>query len=113
MLSEDIRRQTEEGRNHGFGSEGQTPAMQNIHLEDLFSSQTTADIFPVWIIDENGRPRPVIIKTGVSDNSYTEVVWGNLGEDQLIITGIEGGSGSSGDRESMRRMMMAPPPPRI
>ena len=62
----------------------------------------------VWIEDENGKLRPVLIKTGMTDNSYTQVVWGNLKEGQEVITG-EGSAnergGSSRNRDSMRRMM--------
>lgn len=62
----------------------------------------------VWIEDENGKLRPVFIRTGVTDNSYTQVVWGNLKQGQKVITG-EGSAnergGSSRDRDSMGRMM--------
>jgi len=51
----------------------------------------------VWIEDENGKLKPVFIKTGVTDNSYTEVVGGNLKEGQEVITGI-----SSGEEEDRR-----------
>jgi HlyD family secretion protein len=46
----------------------------------------------VWIEDEKGKLRPVIIKIGVTDNTYTEIVWGNLEEGQLLITGAIGSS---------------------
>lgn len=66
----------------------------------------------VWVIDKNGYLRPIMTKTGVSDNSYTEVVWGNLKEGQQVITGLESGSGSSQEKNSTRGiMMMGPPPP--
>ncbi len=62
----------------------------------------------VWIENEKGKLRPVFIKTGITDNSYTQVIWGNLKEGQEVITG-EGPAnergGSSRDRDSMRRMM--------
>ncbi len=61
----------------------------------------------VWIEDENGKLRPVFIRTGVTDNSYTQVVWGKLKEGQEVITG-EGSAnereGNSRSRDSMRRM---------
>jgi HlyD family secretion protein len=59
----------------------------------------------VWIEDEGGKIRPVFIKTGVTDNSYTEVVGGNLKEGQLVLTGISSGSASNNDSSQRRRMM--------
>lgn len=61
----------------------------------------------VWIEDENGKLKLVFIKKGVTDNTYTEVVQGNLKEGQLIITGENGGNGRAGssrDADRMRRM---------
>lgn len=46
----------------------------------------------VWIEDDKGKLRPVFIKTGVTDNSYTEIAWGNIKEGQLVITGASGSS---------------------
>ncbi|MBS3819521.1 efflux RND transporter periplasmic adaptor subunit [bacterium] len=43
----------------------------------------------VWILKENGDIRPVLIKTGISDTTYTEVLRGNLEEGQKVITGAE------------------------
>jgi len=46
----------------------------------------------VWIEDDKGKLRPVFLKTGVTDNSYTEIVLGNIQEGQLVITGASGSS---------------------
>lgn len=62
----------------------------------------------VWIMDGNGKIKPVTIKTGVTDNSYTEVTGGNLKEGQKVITAVQSGSEkskSSQDSNSMREMM--------
>jgi HlyD family secretion protein len=61
----------------------------------------------VWYEDENGRLRMVFIRTGVTDNIYTEITAGDLKEGQEVITG-ENASGSSSDRRSsnLRRGMM-------
>ena len=45
----------------------------------------------VWVL-KDGKPRPVRLKTGVSDGSWTEVVQGELAEGDLVITDIAGGS---------------------
>lgn len=55
----------------------------------------------VWIEDEKGELQPVSIKTGVTDNSYTEVIWGDLKEGQEVIIGESSGksqNSSSGPR---------------
>jgi HlyD family secretion protein len=44
----------------------------------------------VWIEDANGKLKPVFLRTGVTDNNFTEVVSGDLKEGQLVITGVVG-----------------------
>ncbi len=39
----------------------------------------------VWV-EENGQLKPVFLRTGVSDNTFTEVKWGELKESQQVIT---------------------------
>jgi hypothetical protein len=46
----------------------------------------------VWIQDESGKLQIVFIRPGVSDNSYTEILRGELREGQKVIIGTEGGS---------------------
>lgn len=62
----------------------------------------------VWAVDENEKLKPIPIKTGVTDNSYTEVAGGNLKEGQEVITGIMSGkesTQSSMTGDSMRNML--------
>ena len=56
----------------------------------------------VWMEDENGELKMAFLRTGVTDNSYTEIVSGNLKEGQLVITGEA--SGQEETRTSTRRM---------
>jgi len=58
----------------------------------------------VWIEDEKGKLKPIFLRTGVTDNSYTEVVSGDLKEGQLVITGAIG-STQSGTQGPPRGMM--------
>ncbi len=64
------------------------------------------DFGRVWIEDENGQLKMVFIRKGVTDNSYTEVVSGNLEEGKLVITGenSDGRCSSSSRPPSMMRM---------
>ncbi|TET23870.1 MAG: efflux RND transporter periplasmic adaptor subunit [Candidatus Aminicenantes bacterium] len=61
----------------------------------------------VWIEDENGKLKLVFIKTGVTDNTYTEVTGGDLKEGQEVITGeASGEEGGRSSSSSLRRGMM-------
>ncbi len=67
----------------------------------------TRDRARVWIQDEAGKLRMVFIRTGVTDNSFTEITGGDLKEGQEIITG-ENAQAASSNRNSndLRRGMM-------
>lgn len=41
----------------------------------------------VWIEDENGKLRMVFIRTGVTDNTLSEIISGDLKEEQEVLTG--------------------------
>jgi HlyD family secretion protein len=42
----------------------------------------------VWLVDRDGRPSPVAVKVGVSDDTSTALLEGPLNEGQQVITGI-------------------------
>src|SRR5215831_6679361 len=48
------------------------------------SSQTTGT---VWLIGDSGRPKPVAVTLGVSDDNSTELLEGPLAKDQQVIVG--------------------------
>jgi HlyD family secretion protein len=61
----------------------------------------------VWIEDENGKLHMLFIRTGVTDNIYTEITGGDIEEGQEVIIGENGGGESSSRRSSdLRRGMM-------
>jgi HlyD family secretion protein len=63
----------------------------------------------VWIQDEQGKFQIVFIRPGVADNSYTEVLRGDLKEGQEVVVGI--GAALIGQTpDSRARMMMMGPP---
>ncbi len=71
----------------------------------------------VWTVDEKGKLSVIFIRPGVTDNTYTEVVRGDLKEGQLVIVGYESGGGSSSSSSSSSQrnpgpMMFMGPPPR-
>lgn len=42
----------------------------------------------VWILDAQGKMRMAMVRTGVADTSYSEIVRGDLKEGDVVITGI-------------------------
>ena len=42
----------------------------------------------VWIRNADGTPQPIALTVGISDDSSTEVLSGDLREGQEVITGI-------------------------
>ena len=61
----------------------------------------------IWMEDENGELQMVFLQTGVTDNTYTEVIGETLKVGQSVITGLESGaSSSSNSRNTMGRGMM-------
>ncbi|UCE42494.1 MAG: efflux RND transporter periplasmic adaptor subunit [Candidatus Aminicenantes bacterium] len=61
----------------------------------------------VWIQDETGKLRMVSIRTGVTDNAFTEITGGDLKEGQEVITGKSTQATSSNRSSSnLRRGMM-------
>ncbi len=74
-------------------------------------NQSREESLRIWVLDENNNLKPVPVKTGVTDNSYSELLEGILEEGQLIITGEEvsnvktSNSNSSSSMNQMMRMM--------
>lgn len=49
----------------------------------------------VWLMDKNGNIKPVMVRTGISDNRYVEVLGGRLNENDEVIVGMEITGGTS------------------
>jgi HlyD family secretion protein len=41
----------------------------------------------VWVLDDSGRPRPVSIRVGLADGSYSELLGGELQAGTPVIVG--------------------------
>lgn len=50
----------------------------------------------VWFEDENGKLKMIMLRTGVTDNTNTEIISGDITEGQEIITGQTSSSNSRG-----------------
>jgi HlyD family secretion protein len=44
----------------------------------------------LWVLDPQGKPRPVPVRTGISDGAFTQVVSDSLKEGDKVITGQKG-----------------------
>lgn len=64
----------------------------------------------VWFLDEKGKLTVTFIRPGVTDNTYTEVLRGDLKEGQEVITAVESGQQTSSSSSSQQRRppMMIP-----
>jgi len=52
----------------------------------------------VWVLDGDGQPKPVDVKIGISDGTFTEIVGDELENGQLVITGINDAAGRGSSR---------------
>ena len=61
----------------------------------------------VWYLDENQQLNVAFVRTGVTDNSYTEIVRSDLKEGQEVIVGLQTGQTASASQSGPRpgRMM--------
>jgi HlyD family secretion protein len=57
----------------------------------------------VWFEDENGKLKMVMLRTGVTDNTNTEIISGDLTEGQEIITGQSSSSNSRNNSSNPMR----------
>ena len=70
-------------------SREQTAAMlteeQKARYEDIVSEGRRATRGQIWILDENGKPKGVNVRLGLSDGTHTELVGGTLKEGAEVI----------------------------
>jgi HlyD family secretion protein len=65
------------------------------------------DMGRVWMQDESGKLKMVFVKTGVTDNIYTEITGGEIQEGMEVVTGETSQTASSNRNSSnLRRGMM-------
>jgi len=87
------------GSNRTGGFMGQRPSGQGSN------SSRRRQPTRVWIMDEKGQIKMINIRTGVTDDSWTEVKRGEVKEGQVMLTGIKSGKASSSSNRNIPRMM--------
>jgi HlyD family secretion protein len=50
-------------------------------------SPTSRRAYPIWIL-ENSKPKQIMVTTGISDGSFTEITSGDVREGQEVIVGL-------------------------
>jgi HlyD family secretion protein len=65
------------------GGTGATAERQDAHLAGSSKGSAT-----VWLVGKDGRPDPLTVKVGISDDSSTTLLEGSLREGQQVITGV-------------------------
>ena len=74
--------------------------------------QSRAQMPRVWVQDKDGKLRMVMLRTGVSDTSYTEVVRGELKEGDVVLAGtMTGTAAAAANRQQGPQMMFMGGPP--
>jgi len=69
----------------GQGQTGEMTAEQRARFQQMRQRQGGR----VWFEDEQGKLKFVMVRTGITDNTYSEITRGDLKEGQKIITGEE------------------------
>jgi HlyD family secretion protein len=68
-----------------FRPSGASVSVERQDAQRAASSQASAT---VWVPGRDGRPRPIAVKVGISDDTSTALLEGPFDEGQLVITGI-------------------------
>jgi HlyD family secretion protein len=50
----------------------------------------------VYVLEADGKPKPVNVMLGISDGSFTEIARGELKDGQEVVTGLAGAAGKPG-----------------
>ena len=76
-----------------FRPSGVSPALGRPDANQNASSNASA---MVWLVGDDGRPKPVAVKVGASDDTSTALLGGSLNQGQHVITGVSNSQTSKG-----------------
>jgi HlyD family secretion protein len=89
--------QRPDGGQRGAGQRGQTMSLQG----GAQSGQRRQQSPRVWLLGADGKLKMLSIRTGVTDNAYSEILRGELKEGDLVIIGTETPQGASPSTQQM------------
>jgi HlyD family secretion protein len=75
------------------------------------SGQARPQMPRVWVQDKDGKLKMVMVRTGVQDTSYTEIVRSELKEGDVVILGTTSATSASSGQPGMGGMMFMGGPP--
>jgi HlyD family secretion protein len=77
------------------------------------TGQARAQMPHVWLQDKDGKLSMMMLRTGVSDTSYTEIVRSELKEGDVVLAGVQAAAGTAANRQQqgMPGMMFMGGPP--
>jgi HlyD family secretion protein len=98
----------------GQGGAAQGAAMFNRQGGGQGGGQNRQQMPRVWVQDADGKMRMVMVRTGVSDTSYTEILRSELKEGDVVVLGTLSATspGQSGPGMGGMMFMGGPPPGR-
>jgi HlyD family secretion protein len=76
-----------------FRPKDANPASGRQSANQATSSDASAT---VWLVDERGRPNPVAVRLGVSDENGAALLAGSLTEGQQVIIGVANSQNQKG-----------------
>jgi len=68
-----------------FRPNGSGPPSDRQNANQAASSKASAT---VWLVGEDGRPAPITLRLGASDDNSTALLEGRLAEGQQLIVGV-------------------------
>jgi HlyD family secretion protein len=54
----------------------------------------------IWALGDDGKPRPVTVKLGITDGGFSEAIEGDLQEGQEVVVGVRSSKGSSAGEQT-------------
>lgn len=94
-----------QGAQAGQGQAGQTVTLPQGNARVQVRRQGSQ----VWILGADGKPFPVFVRTGVTDDTFTALQGGDLKEGQAVITGLESGSAAPSQTSQRQGGFGGPP----
>lgn len=76
-----------------FRPSGAAPASGRQSPDQVASAKSPAT---VWLLGDDGRPKPVVVRLGASDDNGAELLEGSLDEGQQVIIGVANSQNQTG-----------------
>ncbi|MCJ7509173.1 MAG: hypothetical protein MUO85_10690, partial [candidate division Zixibacteria bacterium] len=98
---------TMEGTKSSSGIKQTSQMSRNASSTDSLSAKLNPNGFGnagrnvLWILNQEGKPKPVPVQIGISDGTFTQIISDNLKEGDKVITGQKGVESSSNNNQQV------------